>query len=39
MVDDDNPTMTDPNGKVSIYLGSSWLQLSNDIGVYSRLNT
>jgi hypothetical protein len=21
----DNPTMTDPNGKVSIHLGSSWL--------------
>jgi hypothetical protein len=26
--------MTDPNGKVSIYLGSSWLKLYYDIGVY-----
>jgi hypothetical protein len=30
----DNSTMTDPNGKVSINLGSSWLKLSSYIGVY-----
>jgi hypothetical protein len=30
----DNSTMTNPNGKVSIHLGSSWLKLSNYIGVY-----
>jgi hypothetical protein len=30
----DNSTMTDRNGKVSIHLGSSWLKLSNYIGVY-----
>jgi hypothetical protein len=29
----DNSTMTDHNGKVSIHLGSSWLKLSNYIGV------
>jgi hypothetical protein len=29
-----NSTMTDHNGKVSIHLGSSWLKLSNYIGVY-----
>jgi hypothetical protein len=29
-----NSTMTDPNRKVSIHLGSSWLKLSNYIGVY-----
>jgi hypothetical protein len=26
--------LSDPDGKVSIYLGSTWLKLSNDIGVY-----
>jgi hypothetical protein len=30
----DNSTMTDHNGKVSIHLESSWLRLSNYIGVY-----
>jgi hypothetical protein len=30
----DNSTMTDNNGKVSIHLGSSWLKLSNYVGVY-----
>jgi hypothetical protein len=30
----DNSAMTDPNGKVSIHLGSSWLKLSYYIGVY-----
>jgi hypothetical protein len=31
----DNSTMTDPKGKVSIHLGSSWLKLANYIGVYN----
>jgi hypothetical protein len=30
----DISTITDPNGKVSIHLGSSWLRLSNYIRVY-----
>jgi hypothetical protein len=30
----DNLTMTDPNGKVRIYSGSSWLKHSYHIGVY-----
>jgi hypothetical protein len=30
----ENSTMKDPNGKVSIHLGSSWLKLSYYIGVY-----
>jgi hypothetical protein len=30
----DNLTITDPNGKVRIYSGSSWLELSYHIGVY-----
>jgi hypothetical protein len=30
----DNSTMIDPNGKESINLGSSWLELSNNIEVY-----
>jgi hypothetical protein len=30
----DKSTMSDPNGKVSIHLGSSWLKVSNDIGLH-----